>query len=420
MDDQLPIMEPLCVCRHRSESRKEENETTYSVSSRVRRFLTRALITFIFRGGCFLSNRVITYENWEGYDCHHPFEKYLFEHGEKLLDTAKRYMINDIFIAATGQLSRWENYKRVLFPEIIRIIMIDSRYHNPIIHWALQQGQQFLDSIGAWYPYEIVPLSEEDADTRVKESHGKHVKGIMKLSAEDAAVVEQKHGKAADAIIKDVLFRGGALPNESVVQRPRHYLGLPRNLVVEQTITNADGWKLLKGKRGDQDNGPQLSDEHMDILQNEEVHRVPTKSDLAASFMMSLLSCHDDDEEHDSVGICPSLQKQSTASLLQRPCVGDDNGLAPELLALWNRSMTLSTRIKVAHHPQFTGSKELAALFPDRRRDTQFGTSKEALESWSNSREGAPRRKKKKQEPAKSGECCYSTVFYFILYILLL
>lgn len=38
-------------------------------------------------------------------------------------------------------------------------------------------------------------------------------------------------------------------------------------------------------------------------------------------------------------GICPELQRLSTERLLARPCIGDDDGLAPELLALWGRNM---------------------------------------------------------------------------------
>lgn len=418
MDDQLPIMAPLCSCRHRYHSRKKIGEEQWRTPlPLLRRNLTKALLKFVSRSVCFISNRDITDDNWEQNDCHHPFEQHLFQLREKVLDTGKNYSLSQIPNLGLP----WESYKQVLFREVIRIIMIDARLHNPIIHWALKR-QQFLGSIGAWYPYKIVPLSKEDT-ARAKEMHGKEVVKIMTLSDEDSDAVEKKYGDSADAIINDILSRGGAL--QSLVPKPVHYLDLLKNngssVVVEQTSANADDWKLTMSAREEGDNGPQLSDEDMSTLQNEKVRGVPSKSDLATSFMMSILSRYEDDqEEDDSVGICPSLQKQSTASLLQRPCVGDDNGLAPELLALWNRSMTLSTRIKVAHHPQFTGSKELAALFPDRRRDTQFGTSKEALESWSNSREGAPRRKKKKQEPAKSGECCYSTVFYFILYILLL
>ncbi|KAL7540214.1 hypothetical protein ACHAXR_009950 [Thalassiosira sp. AJA248-18] len=52
----------------------------------------------------------------------------------------------------------------------------------------------------------------------------------------------------------------------------------------------------------------------------------------------------DDAEDEDAAGggyggICPALQKLSTERLLARPCIGDDGGLAPELLALWGRNM---------------------------------------------------------------------------------
>jgi len=44
-------------------------------------------------------------------------------------------------------------------------------------------------------------------------------------------------------------------------------------------------------------------------------------------------------EEDGHDGICPALQKLPTERLLARPCIGDDGGLAPELLALWGRNM---------------------------------------------------------------------------------
>ena len=47
----------------------------------------------------------------------------------------------------------------------------------------------------------------------------------------------------------------------------------------------------------------------------------------------------DAEEEDGYEGICPALQKLPTERLLARPCIGDDGGLAPELLALWGRNM---------------------------------------------------------------------------------
>jgi len=47
----------------------------------------------------------------------------------------------------------------------------------------------------------------------------------------------------------------------------------------------------------------------------------------------------DEEEEYGYDGICPALQKLPTERLLARPCIGDDGGLAPELLALWGRNM---------------------------------------------------------------------------------
>lgn len=51
----------------------------------------------------------------------------------------------------------------------------------------------------------------------------------------------------------------------------------------------------------------------------------------------------EDAEDEDATtgygGICPALQRLPTERLLARPCIGDDGGLAPELLALWSNNM---------------------------------------------------------------------------------
>ncbi|KAL9179652.1 hypothetical protein ACHAXT_008942, partial [Thalassiosira profunda] len=46
----------------------------------------------------------------------------------------------------------------------------------------------------------------------------------------------------------------------------------------------------------------------------------------------------EEEEAHGYGGICPALQKLPAERLLARPCIGDDGGLAPELLALWGRN----------------------------------------------------------------------------------
>ena len=46
-----------------------------------------------------------------------------------------------------------------------------------------------------------------------------------------------------------------------------------------------------------------------------------------------------DEEEDAHLGICPALQRLSAEQLLARPCIGDDDGLATELLAMWGRNM---------------------------------------------------------------------------------
>lgn len=81
-------------------------------------------------------------------------------------------------------------------------------------------------------------------------------------------------------------------------------------------------------------NQTELSSEHMKAMLRD-------TSDTVLQNVPHLASWPRDDIEEDDVyaGICPALQKLPTERLLARPCIGDDGGLAPELLALWGRNM---------------------------------------------------------------------------------
>ena len=82
-------------------------------------------------------------------------------------------------------------------------------------------------------------------------------------------------------------------------------------------------------------NETELSSEHMKAMLRDTsdivLQNVP---DLAAWPREDDIG--DDDDPY--VGICPALQRLPTERLLARPCIGDDGGLAPELLALWKRN----------------------------------------------------------------------------------
>ena len=78
-----------------------------------------------------------------------------------------------------------------------------------------------------------------------------------------------------------------------------------------------------------------LTNEHMKAMLHD-------TSDLVLPNVPYLTSWPRDDIEDDAdgyVGVCQALQKLSTEQLLARPCIGDDDGLAPELLNLWGRNM---------------------------------------------------------------------------------
>lgn len=101
--------------------------------------------------------------------------------------------------------------------------------------------------------------------------------------------------------------------------------------------TTTAGRKRMKKRRKIviDNNQTELSSEHMKAMLRD-------TSDTVLQNVPHLASWPRDDVEDDAngyVGICPALQKLPTERLLARPCIGDDGGLAPELLALWGRNM---------------------------------------------------------------------------------
>ena len=80
----------------------------------------------------------------------------------------------------------------------------------------------------------------------------------------------------------------------------------------------------------------QLTSEHMkamlcdtsDIVQQDVPHLAAYPREDAEEGEFNIMS-----------GVCSALQELPTERLLARPCIGDDGGLAPELLALWGRNM---------------------------------------------------------------------------------
>jgi len=81
-------------------------------------------------------------------------------------------------------------------------------------------------------------------------------------------------------------------------------------------------------------NATELTSEHMKAMLRD-------TSDIVQQNVPHLAAWPRDDvdEEDGYEGICAALQRLPTEQLLARPCIGDDGGLAPELLALWGRNM---------------------------------------------------------------------------------
>ena len=90
-------------------------------------------------------------------------------------------------------------------------------------------------------------------------------------------------------------------------------------------------------------------------------------------------------------GIHPALQKLSTERLLARPCIGDDGGLAPELLALWGRNMC-----KITGKP----GTQLPFRMRGKRGQEQRGAVAEKLME----EEAAERKKDEEEEDAEDIE----------------
>ena len=80
------------------------------------------------------------------------------------------------------------------------------------------------------------------------------------------------------------------------------------------------------------DNNTKLTGDHIKAMLRD-------TSDIVLQNVPHLAAWPRDDAEEEYGGICPALQRLPTERLLARPCIGDDGGLAPELLALWGRNM---------------------------------------------------------------------------------
>eukprot|EP00581_Thalassiosira_minuscula_P005740 CAMPEP_0183742590 /NCGR_PEP_ID=MMETSP0737-20130205/64779_1 /TAXON_ID=385413 /ORGANISM="Thalassiosira miniscula, Strain CCMP1093" /LENGTH=808 /DNA_ID=CAMNT_0025978177 /DNA_START=204 /DNA_END=2630 /DNA_ORIENTATION=- len=80
-------------------------------------------------------------------------------------------------------------------------------------------------------------------------------------------------------------------------------------------------------------NQTELSSDHMKAMLRD------TSDIVFRTAHLAVWPRDDVDVDGDFGGICPSLQKLTTERLLARPCIGDDGGLAPELLSLWGRNM---------------------------------------------------------------------------------
>ena len=100
---------------------------------------------------------------------------------------------------------------------------------------------------------------------------------------------------------------------------------------------NKKGPKRMKKRRKIviDNNATELSSDHMKAMLRD-------TSDIVLQNVPDLAAWPREDDGGDDddayVGICPALQRLPTERLLARPCIGDDGGLAPELLALWMRN----------------------------------------------------------------------------------
>ena len=114
----------------------------------------------------------------------------------------------------------------------------------------------------------------------------------------------------------------------------------------ETSITNP---RRLKRRRNNIviDNGKEeLTDRHLRSMKRDTsdiVMDVPSLSawprDKCATSTCCAADIYNTEREYNYDVIHPDLQKRlTTQQLLARPCIGDDGGLAPELLALWKRN----------------------------------------------------------------------------------
>ncbi|KAL3807089.1 hypothetical protein ACHAXA_002115 [Cyclostephanos tholiformis] len=98
---------------------------------------------------------------------------------------------------------------------------------------------------------------------------------------------------------------------------------------------NAGGTRMKKRRKIVIDNNQtELTSEHIKAMLRD-------TSDIVLQNVPHLAAWprEDAEEENDHLGLCPAIQRLPTELLLARPCIGDDGGLAPELLALWGRNM---------------------------------------------------------------------------------
>jgi cohesin complex subunit SCC1 len=101
----------------------------------------------------------------------------------------------------------------------------------------------------------------------------------------------------------------------------------------------AAGRKRMKKRRKIviDNNHTELSSEHMKAMLRDTSDTMLQHVPHLAAWPRDDIDIEDDVDGY--VGVCSALQKLPTERLLARPCIGDDGGLAPELLALWGRNM---------------------------------------------------------------------------------
>lgn len=146
--------------------------------------------------------------------------------------------------------------------------------------------------------------------------------GDLEISALD-------DGSKADSTVAASQEGSVAVSEESVAKKPKR----KRNV----------GPKRMKKRRKIviDNNATELTSDHMKAMLRD-------TSDILLQNVPHLAAWPGEDAvEEDGVGgyggICPALQRLSTERLLARPCIGDDGGLAPELLALWSRNTSKIT-----------------------------------------------------------------------------